>query len=191
MNYKITTALLAVVVVALLAKDYFKAEPDAPVATTSLQDPCRPTFEVNSILPYKGKIDTLGKFITNKEAFDMLEGYHAYQSSTVNEHDRTKSLYGFVFGIEKINTLMENIKIHNKNNKDSLRDVIGLRVYFSRNIHHIYSNKDYNDVFMIPIVRDSTKNFHKIDSEIDKNFKNDNMILNGALPCPVDCYPYQ
>uniref|UniRef100_UPI00404B483A hypothetical protein n=1 Tax=Fulvivirga sp. TaxID=1931237 RepID=UPI00404B483A len=195
MNYKITSLILAIAVVALVAKDFFKTSTSKPEPDiVAIQaEPTKPVFRPNSIdfsQIYPAISDTTGTFILPEKAKKMLDDYHIEQANIWSQYDPKKARYGFTFGLKKVNTLMQNIEKYNLKNNDPELEITGIRVYYGVTTLADGITK-YNDTFIIPVVGEYAKNYHAIDQHFDKvvSFVNDNMILNGSLPCPTDCDP--
>jgi hypothetical protein len=191
MNYKLTTILLALVVIGLLIKPYFEDSSKPREDPITIQEPTNRENQVDYSKVNWPKIDiSTGDFISPDAAHMMLNDYHARRRASDGNYDPENEIYGFTFGREKVRELLTKMDAFNKDNTDPKEEIIALRVYYGWKMDTVL-NTEHNDVFMIPVKRDSSKNIYPIDDNWDKDnsFVENSMILNMSLPCPTKCDP--
>jgi hypothetical protein len=167
-----------------------KATSVKPEDTTFVEGP----FDEQTIMAYMsgGEVDRdTGELISSNKAAKLLVDYKDFKDP---KYSAKKDIYGFSFGINKVNEFMKKIDDHNKKFPyPHERSITGVRVYFGmRNIkREKLTDTLINDVFLVPVIKKGGKNFYPIDNDHDPNSKTfaaeTKMILNSSLPCPNHC----
>lgn len=187
MNYKLTTILLALVVIGLLIKLYFEESPKASEDLATTQEPSNRVNLVDYSQVNWPKVDAnTGKLIPSADAAKMLDDHHNYRLRIDSTYDREKEIYGFTFGINMVDSLMNKVKAHNKRNTNPKEEIIALRVYYGWK-KDTTLGIEYNDVFIVPAKGENARNFYPIDPLLDVPLDEDLMILNMSAPCPNKC----
>lgn len=175
MNYKISTYVLLIILIALVSRLIY--EDGVGQLSQNEQDQFKADVkELNRdagdlITPLKAK-EALDRFATKKKR----DIFYTWK----------KHSYGYFFGLNKIDEFRKVItkldSIQPDNNK-----IIGVRVYKSMTLKE--NNKKHYDVFMVPVTADG-HNLPEIDThqDIDSlNFTDEGTVLNASIPCPNQC----
>lgn len=188
MNYKITTAVLALALVVALAyiirmspskENLVQAKTKfVPVDSSDLKELCAVR-----------KIDTLaGEIIDVEKAKASLRAYKEYMRFMFADYNPQRDIYGFSFGLKKIDDLVKGIRKYNKKNPTA--PIVGLRVYMGRAAD---INTIIPDVMLMPILH-TGDNLYDIDPDFESTTKanrqvnvDDPGVLNTSVPCPNRC----
>lgn len=192
MNYKISTIFLAIISIGLIAYIVYNQKPSIPDdALKSNQDSIDPhegydELEAFLTQSFSSLSTSTGDFINVKQAHEMIEGYHSEMRRLHGaSYNRKRAIYGFTFGLDKIDTFLDKIKDYNSRNPSD--KLIGVRIYFGRKAQP--GSSSYNDVFLIP-VKASGGNYYQVDDQFNPKFGfvSDSLyILNNSNPCPTQC----
>ncbi|HMQ00413.1 MAG TPA: hypothetical protein PKC24_11580 [Cyclobacteriaceae bacterium] len=202
MNYKTTTLLLTIIVVALITYIIYnleKADEQIVIedgeATIKVEAQLIGDYE-SLKLHLEQRLDSVnkkqaraGRPINPAQANRMIRDYHRFMQAQVQGYDSTKSIYGYTFSLDEINDFMRRIEVYNRTSRNPDETISGVRVYLGRK--NITGGISYNDVFLIPVKGTRFRNFYQVDRQYDKNTKSfdvdDPSILNSSLPCPTQC----
>ncbi len=203
MNYKISTYVLAIVLIATVF--YFKNQPTETKKfkdykgnfieyTQETQDEVNAFNEIMDvdeevILEWKNKeIDSIntGKALKISEAYTKLKDFSEWNNKLGNGIKQI-SPYGFAFGTQTIRNLLkainkENRKMHQANNTTNL--IYGIRI----NLSHTIGPKGvpYLDALIVPIKKNGY-NYIKITKADSVSLVTNDLLLNTSWPCPDNC----
>jgi hypothetical protein len=194
MNYKSTTIVLFLALIAMVIYHFYSVDHDVEQKQTSdqeLQTAEKATStgsdeelkEHFSKMIANGVDSTIGKFISQSTAKGKLDSMLAYRRNNPGKPGIQNS-YGYIFGLEKMRGLIQRIDKIN-NNQDSV-ELTGIRVY--RTISKT-KGKKYFDVFMIAVTKDNQDypNLKNPDLPKLKETVDEDPILNYSNPCPTEC----
>jgi len=183
MNYKAISLVLLIALIAMVAYHFSTLENDdtGMEQVVSSNDDQKLTDYFSKIMG--NRVDsTLGKFISFEAGKSKLDSMLSYRRRNPG-NPKIRNSYGYLFGIEKIRTLVAKIDHINKV-QDSVH-LTGIRVY--RTISKAKGRK-YFDVFMIAVT-DENKDYPNLrNPDLPKDYLDDEPpILNFSMPCPENC----
>lgn len=175
MNYKISTYVLLVLLISLIARLMYEDSID------QLPEKFQKDFKERS----KILNDSSGELINPLKAKDALDRFAKKKRGEIFYRWKKHS-YGYFFGLKKFDEFRSKI-----DSLDSLQPngekIIGIRVYKSMSLNK--KGKKYFDVFMIPVINGGS-NLPEIDTHqtIDSlTFLGGHTVLNASIPCPNNC----
>ncbi|WP_296623474.1 hypothetical protein [Marivirga sp.] len=193
MNYKISTLVLFLALIAMVIYHFSTVENDIDkpiveeVPKEVKTDDYSKSHLDKELSNYfadqlaNGVDPDLGEFISFDIAKAKLDSIRDYRSKNPG-NPRIHNSYGYIFGLQKMRELIHRIDKINKA-QDTL-DLTGVRVY--RTISKA-KGKKYFDVFMIAVTKEN-KDFPDLGNpDLKKDLVDEDPILNVSNPCPTDC----
>lgn len=191
MNYKISTLLLAIgLIVSLFTlKRTMDSNKQALTNAKSIFVPLDATA-AKTLCAKRPMTSSSGEFIKSADAGKKLKAYKDYMTFVNTGYQAKDDVYGFAFGINRIDELITQIKDYNKTfSPDS---ITGIRIYMAR---AAIGATMVQDAFIIPALKNGD-NFYNIDPDFEPTnvlwkqptgaFSSPS-ILNTSVPCPNRC----
>ncbi|MCD9015896.1 hypothetical protein [Parachryseolinea silvisoli] len=135
-----------------------------------------------------------GEAIDSLRAARKIRAYKDFMSQAAEEagyeYRAENDAYGFSFGINTLNEMVQAINRYNVAHPNDA--VAGIRIYMGRAVHE---GQQMNDVLLMPVLK-SGHNFYNIDPDFTKAkiFLNEKIhkdipppMYNTSAPCPNRC----
>ncbi|MEQ8713090.1 MAG: hypothetical protein RIC80_08730 [Cyclobacteriaceae bacterium] len=123
-----------------------------------------------------------GKFIDVAVAKKEIDDY--MQHLRDEGKDPTKMALGHVYGLDRINQLMEFMK--NYNSGDPKQPIEGVRLYLGWNSNS--PNPDKTDLVFMPITKDGKDLYPVYSGKEPEEEQDGGNILAEGDPCPIWCH---
>lgn len=143
-------------------------------------------------------IEDLGEFIDHDHAYSRLQDYLTAVGPPASD---PKFVFGQIFGLNNLKTLMSAIDAYNSNAANTNK-IAGLRIYNAVDVRPYLNPPDNTkllpDAIIVPVLDDNTDISH-VRQQTDVLAATDgsggtipnvvpaNMILSGGMPCPNEC----
>jgi hypothetical protein len=143
------------------------------------------TPEIGVCVDMKNNLINAGAFIQVEDAAKSLLAYLNFPGTPAR--DDPKHIYGHIFGLNTLRTLLNNIDLFNKDAPED-KVITGIRVYYG--ISERYDadfplnppHGKFRDLIFMPVVP-SGKDLYPIDPEL----VDPQLILSESRPCPTQC----
>lgn len=150
-----------------------------------IQPAANAALEIGKCVDMKNNLINAGTFIKVDDAAASLQAY--LDAPGTPPCDDPTHIYGHIFGLKTLQTLMTNIDNYN-GGVEADQKITGVRIYYGVGLRHDASfplhppHRMYRDLIFMPVVLDGTDLY-----PIGPEFADAQLIMSESRPCPTQC----